>query len=606
MESAPLFALIGGLGIGSQWLAWRLQIPAIVMMLFAGVLAGPVFGLVDPEAAFGDLFRPMVSIAVAVILFEGGLTLNFSQLRTTGLAVRRLVIFGAPLAWAFSTLAARYAGGLSWESATVLGGILIVTGPTVIIPLLRQARLAPRPASLLRWEAIVNDPVGALAAVLAFEVITAVYGAGTLGEAAKHLALGISVAAVAGYAGGWVLAQGFRRGMVPEYMKVPVLFGMVLAVYASTDSLLHESGLLAVTIMGVYLANAHLPSLDEIRRFKEHVTVILVSGVFILLAANLDVAMITGLTYKAALFVIAIVFVARPLAVWLSLSGTGLSREEKVITAWIGPRGVVAVAVAGLFGTRLEQLGIADGAQLAPLAFVLVTATVILHGFSIVPLSRLLGLTSTEKPGVLIVGSSPWAVQLGEALKAAEIPSLIADRNWFRLRAARQSDIRVYHGEILSEAAEHTVDMNRYGLLLAASDNDAYNALVCTDFAPEFGRGNVVQIGRHTDGENERDLPVTLGGRSIGKGKTYGEIESAVRDGWSFRVTALSEEYTLKTYMEDRPEADVWAIVRKSGSLEIVRGKEEFRAQAGDSIIALVPQKARKEEPPEAGEGQGG
>ncbi|MEO0913115.1 MAG: sodium:proton antiporter, partial [Pseudomonadota bacterium] len=390
MDTVPLLALIGVLGIGSQWLAWRLQMPAIVLMLAAGLIAGPATGLVNPEAAFGDIFRPLVSIAVAVILFEGGLTLNFAELRSTGTAVRRLVFLGAPLAWIFSTLAARYGAGLSWESATVLGGILIVTGPTVIIPLLRQARLARRPASILRWEAIVNDPVGALCAVLAFEVITAVYGAGTLLKAAEHLALGITVAAIAGYAGGWLLAAAFKRGMVPEYMKVPVLFGAVLAVYASTDSLLHESGLLAVTIMGVYLANAHLPSLDEIRRFKEHVTVILVSGVFILLAADLDVEMLAGLDIRALLFVLAIVFIARPLAVWLALVGTDLSNQEKAMVAWIGPRGVVAVAVAGLFGSRLDELGIPDGAELAALAFVLVAASVVLHCFSSVNLSRFL------------------------------------------------------------------------------------------------------------------------------------------------------------------------------------------------------------------------
>ncbi len=595
MDIVPLFALIGALGIGSQWLAWRLQMPAIVLMLAAGVLAGPVTGLVDPQAAFGDLFRPIVSVAVAVILFEGGLTLNFAELRTTGLAVRRLAFVGAPLAWAFSTLAAHYGAGLSWESSAVLGGILIVTGPTVIIPLLRQARLAPKPAAILRWEAIVNDPVGALSAVLAFEVITAAYGAGTFLEAAEHLAIGIAVAAIAGYAGGWVLATGFKRGMVPEYMKVPVLFGMVLVVYASTDSVLHESGLLAVTVMGVYLANAHLPSLDEIRRFKEHVTVILVSGVFILLAADLDAAQVAGLNIGAVVFVAAILFLARPIAVWLALTGTGLSKQEKFMVAWIGPRGVVAVAVAGLFGSRLVELGIEDGAQLAPLAFVLVAATVVAHGFSIVPLSRMLGLTSTEQPGVLIVGGSPWVVNLAETLRTAEIPALIADRNWFRLRSAKQADISVYHGEILSEAAEHTVDTNRYGLLIAATDNDGYNALVCTDFGPEFGRDNVVQIGRFQDGKNERDLPVTLGGRPVGKGQTFAALDEAIANGWRFRLTPLTEEYGLERYMEERPEADIWAILRKSGKFDIQRGDQELKAQPQDRVLALMPEKRPQE-----------
>ncbi|MEM9642990.1 MAG: cation:proton antiporter, partial [Pseudomonadota bacterium] len=247
MEPVVLFALIGVLGIGAQWLAWRLQMPAIVLILGAGLLAGPVTGLLDPAEGFGDLLRPIVAVAVAVILFEGGLTLNFAELRETRPAIRRLVFVGAPLGWLLAALAIHYGAGLSWQSSAVFGGILVVTGPTVITPLLRQARLKSRPASILRWEAIVNDPVGALCAVLAFEVVAALAGASTLLKAAEHFVLGLTVAAIAGYAAGRGIAFAFRRGQVPEYMKVPVLFGAVLAIYASTDALLHESGLLAVT-----------------------------------------------------------------------------------------------------------------------------------------------------------------------------------------------------------------------------------------------------------------------------------------------------------------------------------------------------------------------
>lgn len=592
MDHASLFALIGALGIGSQWLAWRLQMPAIVLMLVAGILAGPVTGAVDPELAFGELFRPIVSVAVAVILFEGGLTLNFAELRTTAPAVRKLVFLGAPLGWLLSTLAARYGAGLSWESAVVFGGILIVTGPTVVTPLLRQAKLAPRPASILRWEAIVNDPVGALAAVLAFEVITTVYSATTLAEAAMHLAIGITLAVIVGYAAGWVLARGFRRGWVPEYMKVPVLFGMVLAVYASTDHVLHESGLLAVTVMGIVMANANLPSLEELKRFKEHITVILVSGVFILLAASLNVDMITGLNWRAVLFVVLIVFIARPVAVLASLYGTDLSRQERSIIAWIGPRGVVAVAVAGLFGTRLVELGIEDGALLAPLAFVLVATTVVLHGFSMAPLARLWGLTSKEPPGVLIVGGTRFAANLAVQLKAAGIPALIASRNWFRLRTARDAGVNIFHGEILSEAAEHTIDMNLYGVLIAAADNDAYNALVCTDFAPEFGRNNVFQIGRHNDGNDARDLPVTLGGRKLGQGLQYEELVRRESEGWQFGVTGITEEYSYETYLAERPDVEIWAIIRASGVAIFASQDGLPEAGPGDSVLALSAHKS--------------
>ena len=481
MDPVTTFALIGVLGIGSQWLAWRFQLPAIVLMLLAGVLAGPLTGLIDPEASFGFLLKPIIAVAVAVILFEGGLTLNLKSLRDAGPSVLRLVMIGAPLGWLLSAISVHYIAGLSWETAIVFGGIMIVTGPTVVTPLLRQARMEPRVARILKWEAIVNDPIGALAAVLAYEMVVALRTSTTVGGAIWHMVLGIVVASVLGYLGGRVIAWAFNRGKVPEYMKVPVMFGALLAIYAASDYILHESGLLAVTIMGVVLANTHLPSLDEIRRFKEHATVILVSGVFILLAASLTMAELASIDLRIVLFVAIVIFIARPLTVLLSLMGSGLPWTEKSMIAWIGPRGVVLVAVSGLFGTQLAELGIEDGRSLTTLSFALVAGTVVLHGFSIGPLARRLKLTSEAVPGLLIVGGSRWAVNLARALEKAEIPTMIVDRNWFRLRAAREAGVKVYHGEILSETVEHTLDLSAYGVVLAATDNDGYNALVCTD-----------------------------------------------------------------------------------------------------------------------------
>ena len=588
LEPVVIFALIGALGIGSQWLAWRLRLPAIVLMLAAGLIAGPGFGLINPRAEFGDLFTPVISVAVAVILFEGGLTLNFRELRETGEGVRRLFFFGAPLAWVLSTAAIYYGAGLSFESSVVFGGILIVTGPTVVTPLLRQAKMASKPAGILRWEAIVNDPVGALAAVLAYEVISALAGAGSIGEAIWHLVVGILVALIVGYVAGRGIAFSFRRGMVPEYMKVPVLFGMVLAVYAGTDSVLHESGLLAVTVMGIVLANSHLPSFTELRRFKEHITVILVSGVFIMLAASLERSMIAALDWSALIFVLLVMFVARPVAVWLSLIGTDLTTAEKGIIAWIGPRGVVAVAVSGLFGARLVDLGVEDAAMLAPLAFAIVAATVVAHGFSIGPLSRAWGLTSTSPEGVMIVGSSEWTIDLANELKEAEIPVLVTDRNYFSLWPARDAGIPVFHGEILSEAAEHTVAMSHYGTLVTATNNDAYNALICTDFGPEFGRGNVLQVGRHEAREGVRDMPSTLGGRTFGDGKSYESFASRYREGWRFVRTNLSDEYSFERYLEERPNVEVVGVIRASGAVQFVSDGKEPEMTSGDRVLAFA------------------
>ncbi|MEG3661548.1 sodium:proton antiporter [Celeribacter halophilus] len=549
------FALVGALGVGSQWLAWRLKLPAIVLMLAAGLIVGPALGILDPQRDIGDLVQPLISLAVAVILFEGGLTLDLHKLGDARKGVTRLVLIGAPLGWFLSTAALHWGAGLGWEAATVFGGIMVVTGPTVIAPLLRQAKLQKRPANLLQWEAIVNDPVGALAAVLAFEFVLVGREAESLPDALVQLGVGIAMAMAVGIAAGMAISYTFRRAYVPEYMKVPVLFATLLVTFAFPNMMLHESGLLAVTVMGLIIANADLPSFEELRRFKEHATVLLVSGVFILLAASMDFASLGQLTWRAGLFVALVILVARPVTVLVSLIGTGLPRNEKLLIALTGPRGVVLVAVAGLFGERLAANGVSDGAVVGPLAFVLVLTTVVLHGFTLAPLARRLGLASKGKPGVLILGGSRFTTALAQALKREEVPVLIADPNHARLVRPRAAGLPVFYGDILGEAAEDSLEVLSYATLIAATENDAYNTLVATDFGSEFGRDQVWQLAR-VKGERARHaLPTQLGGRPFGAGKTYGELDELMRQGWKLSVTQLSEDYGFDQWKEDRPNA---------------------------------------------------
>jgi len=234
-DVALKLAAIAAGGILAQWAAWRTNLPAIVLLLVGGLVVGPLTGWIDPLADFGDAFRPVVSIAVAIILFEGGLTLNLAEIRETSKAVRRLILIGGPLAWGLTALAAHFVARFSWPTATVLGAILVVTGPTVVMPLLRQAHLATRPASLLRWEAIVNDAIGALFAVIAFEAFLVVHGSHSAGSLAASLAVGLAAAVGGGFAAGSAIEWAFTRGYVPEYLKAPVLLATVVAAHAVTN-----------------------------------------------------------------------------------------------------------------------------------------------------------------------------------------------------------------------------------------------------------------------------------------------------------------------------------------------------------------------------------
>ncbi|MCP4320021.1 MAG: sodium:proton antiporter [Hyphomicrobiales bacterium] len=589
-EIALKIALVCAAGIGAQWLAWRLQLPAIVLLLVAGFLAGPATGFLNPAADFGEIYRPLISLSVAIILFEGGLTLNFKEIRETSTTVRHIVMFGGPLVWLLTALSAHFIAGLSWTTAVVLGAILVVTGPTVIMPLLRQAQLSSRPASILRWEAIVNDPIGALLAVLSFETVLILHGDHHASDLAVRVPLALVLALVGGWAAARLIKWLFIRGHVPEYLKVPILLTVVLLAYAATNVALEEAGLLTVTVMGVALANTRLASLSEIRRFKETVTILLVSGVFILLTASLTVADIRSLDWRTVAFVASLLFVIRPLAIFAATIGSGATWQERLLTGWIAPRGIVAVAVSGLFGATLTGIGVADGSKMVAVTFAVVVATIILHGFSLGPLAAALGLKSAQKPGVLIVGGSRWATALARKLSDLEIPAMIADRAWNRISEARLANVPVYYGEVLSEEAHHTIDFNRFSYLIAAGDNDAYNALVCTDFGLEFGRSHVFQIEPGKSESERHTLNFTLGGRPLaGSPVSFWQLQANEIAGWTFQVTTLSEDFGYDAYLQSRDEkAIVLMWIKPSGKI-VFASTAAGEPSAEDQVLCYAP-----------------
>ncbi len=594
-DIALKIALIGVAGMAAQWLAWRLRLPAIVLLLAAGFIAGPATGFVNPAEDFGDIYRPLVSLAVAVILFEGGLTLNVKEIRETSTAVRRIVMIGGPLVWVLTALSAHYLGALSWPTAVVLGAILVVTGPTVISPLLRQARLDARPASLLKWEAIVNDPIGALLAVISFEIILVLIGQHQGGSLAYVVVAAFLFAVIGGYLAARLIQWAFMNGHVPEFLKAPLLLVAILLAYALTNLVLEEAGLLTVTVMGIVLGNTRIASLAEMQRFKETITVFLVSGIFILLTASLTLDDFRMLDLHAALFVASVLFIVRPLAIMIATTGSGATMAERILTSWIAPRGVVAVAVSGLFGAALADAGIADANRMVAFTFAVVVATIVLHGFTLGPLSALLKLKSTEKPGLLIVGGARWTIDLASKLKSLEVPVMIADPNWNHIAEARLADIPVFYGDILSEAAHHDIDPNQFSTLAAVTDNDAYNALVCTDFGPELGRAHVFQLGRGEEKSERASLNFTLGGRPLTEEPlTFRDLRDRHWRGWTFQATKLTDTFDHDAYLASRPdEAVVLLWVKPSGTIVFASGATGTPS-GGDRIVSFSPEKDRR------------
>lgn len=596
MEQSLVIAMVGMLGIGAQWLAWRTGWPAIVLMLAAGFLAGPVLGLFDPEHAFGDLLDPMIAIGVALILFEGGLSLDFRELRHAGDGVWRLVLLGGPIAWVLGAFAAHSIGGLEWPVAILFAGILVVTGPTVVMPLLRQSSVKARPAAILKWEAIVNDPIGALFAVVSYEYFRAVTESpgASLFEVVPPLIIAAIIAGLIGYVAAAAIAWAFPRGAIPEYLKVPVLLTSVIVVFVLSNQIEHEAGLVAVTVMGIALANMNVSSLRSIHPFKQNIAVILIAGIFVLLSASLEFEELAYLNWNFGLFLLALLFLVRPATILLSLLGSSVPWNERLFLSWIAPRGIVLVAISGLFALRLEDIGY-DGTALIGLSFAVVVATIVAHGFTIDLVARLLNLKGSNRPGVLIVGSTPWTISLALMMQELKAPVMVVDSSWQRLALARQKGLPFYHGEILNEATEHNLDLTPYSVLVAATENEAYNALVCNEFAYEIGRDTVFQLGDAIDDEDRHALPSGIRGRALFEsGFGVEDVNERLARGWVFRKTKLSEEFTFAAAQDRLPDAAAMLLlVRDNGTLRFFTHAARPEPRAGDVIVSFAPPQER-------------
>jgi NhaP-type Na+/H+ or K+/H+ antiporter len=584
--------LVTMLGIGAQWLAWRFRLPAILLLSIFGLVAGPWLGLISPSVQLGTMLDPLVGLLVSIILFEGGMNLRFHELREAGPGVIRLGTAGVAITWILGSAAARFVAQLSWPVAVLFGAIIVVTGPTVIMPMLRQARLKQRPASLLKWEGIINDPTGALLAVLVFEYFSYLGSGAAVVQVLSGLAIAIATGVTLGVGGGYLLGKAFSKDYVPEFLKAPATLAMVLVCYGFANQAQHEAGLLATTLLGMTMGNMQLRSIDELRRFKEYVSILLVSAIFIILTANLDTHILTRLDWRSAGLLALVVFVVRPASVLLSTVGLGMDWRERLLLAWIAPRGVVAVTITGVFAASMGEQGYRGADLLLPLIVALVLVTVVLHGSTIGWLSRKLGLAAASQNGIIIVGASSWSTDLAIKLKEMDIPVLVADSGWYNMSKARLSGIRTHYGEILSEHAEMELDLSDMGLLLATTSNDAYNAFVCSRFAPDMGRNLVFQLPMHTEGEQEKKSIklASRGNIAMGPGATHEELERRHYRNWQFKKTHFTPTFSYENFLQiESDEALPVLLLRPDGKVVIHSAELPLEPEEGDVLLSYVP-----------------
>lgn len=538
------------LGISAQWLAWRTKLPAILLLLVFGIIAGPVTGWINPDELLGDILSPFVSISVAIILFEGGLSLRMAEFRKIGGVVIKLMTIGLIITWSLAAIAAYYLLGLSIEIAVLFGAILIVTGPTVIIPLLRQVRPTENTGSILKWEGIVNDPIGAMMAVLVYEILLT--GGFTNMDASSVLVIATTIidGSFIGALGAGILYIMLKKHWIPEYLQNPITLMIVIASFTISNLLQHESGLLAVTIMGILLANQKSAKVKHIIEFKENLQVLLISALFILLASRLQISDLAYFNFQSGLFILALLVVVRPVSIYAATWGSNLTLQEKTFLAWMAPRGIVAAAISAIFALRLEQEGFADAEKLVPYTFVVIIATVTVYGLSPNPVARLLKVAKPQPNGVLFLGAHSWSLDLACQLQELGLKVMVADSNWENISKARKRNLETYHGNILSEFAMDEINFDGIGKLFALTQNDEVNALASIRFAEIFGSSNVFQLPQSALSiHKESETTEALGGRILFSNEwNHSAIEDFMSNPNQLALYRITDGFNLKNF----------------------------------------------------------
>jgi len=581
------------LGIVAQWLAWRLGLPSILILLIFGIVAGPITGFLDPDQILGPLLVPLVSLSVAVILFEGGLNLKIDELREIGTVVRNLITVGVLVTWAMTSLAAYLILGLDTDIAILFGSILVVTGPTVILPMLLHVRPSGRVGNIAKWEGIMNDPIGAMLAVLVFQAILMGGAGGATAATFPGIMKTVFIGVMIGVTGEIFLVQFLKRYWIPDYLQNPAALMVVVTVFTISEQFQIESGLLAVTVMGVVLANQKAVAVKHIIEFKENLRVLLIAALFIVLAGRLSVADLDYIDGYSLLFLGILMLIVRPAAVIVSTWGAKLRWQELVFLSWMAPRGIVAASVSSVFALRLVEEGFAQAETLAPLTFFVIIGTVAIYGIGAAPLACWLGLAQSNPQGVLIVGANPWAQKIAQALQEAGVRVLVVDSNYSQISEAYEAGLPTYHGNIMADHVLEEIDLEGMGYLMALTSNDKANSLISYHLSGIFGRANVYQLTPVMEAYRGKEVipPAHLRGRFLfGRDVTLSYLTQRFEAGASLDSFRLTEKFDYEDFNNCYGKSAIpMFLVGEEGDLHFFTAEENrFAPRPGETLIALI------------------
>lgn len=604
------------LGSAAQWIGWRLKIPSILLLLATGLIAGPLareftpslFGRaisLDFDALLpGKTLLELVSLAVGIILFEGGLTLNFREIAGVRRVVIMLVSAGALITWILASVAAHFTLGISARLAILLGSVLIVTGPTVIGPLLRSVRPTGKAGSILRWEGIVIDPIGAMVTVLVFEVISHGLSIGTreaamstIGAVLHGALLTTACGTVIGLLVAFLLTKSISRFYIPDYLHVPITLALVIAAFAGSNLLVEESGLFTTTVMGISMANQRHARVRHILEFKEIVTTILIASLFIVLSSRIELASLRAMGWGIFVFAAVLILVVRPVSVMASTIGSALSLNERMFISWMAPRGIVAASVASVFALQLEEKGMEEASLLLPYTFAIIAITVIVYGLSASAVARKLGLARGGLGGYLIVGGGAFGRVLAKALVEEKADVLLVDTNLDNIRQARLDGVPVVAANALSTQVVERISLSPIGRLLALTANHEVNLLATTQYARIFGWENVFHLPEMQKSASKisaLDDHHELNGRTLfGPEITWQMIEERMDAGAKVTKTRLTDEFDFNAYQQKHGDAAIPLMVIDPEGVKPLTASKPLSIEPGMTLVSLVRSPAK-------------
>ncbi|OUS01582.1 cell shape-determining protein [Flavobacteriales bacterium 33_180_T64] len=511
------------LGILAQWVAWKFKIPAILPLILIGLLVGPIAAeflsedgtkWIEPiwngaEGLFpGESLFYFVSLAISIILFEGGLTLKLSEIKNVGPVISKLITLGSLVTFIGAAVAAHFIFNLSWEISFLFSGLIIVTGPTVITPILRNIPLKKDVSAVLKWEGILIDPIGALVAVLVFEFISV--GGG--GEFTKTAFIEFGKIVLFGSTFGFTFAHALNFSInmkwIPHYLLNVFALAAVLSVFVLSDSFAHESGLLAVVVMGMVLGNSNSPYLKELLYFKESLSVLLISILFILLSANINIEdLLLIYNWRTAVLFAVVIFIIRPLGVFLSTYKSDLKLNEKLFISWVGPRGIVAAGIASLFGLKLAKNGVLGAEYITPLVFMIVLGTVLLNATTARFFAKIVGVFLTKSNGILIVGASKVSRLLGHYLESNGRHVVLIDSNETNIKKAKDLGLEALNTNIYSDKLLDNIELNDVGYLMALTGSADINKYAINKFSKQFGENGSFRLVTSEEMNDDQNNP---------------------------------------------------------------------------------------------------